>query len=57
MSSPNGFSLPLMPPDGASLSPMLAEVPRLLERLPKVLPVTVRKDGDGKIRLLAPRRG
>lgn len=35
----------------------IAEVPRLLDRLPKVLPVTVRKDGDGKIRLLAPRRG
>ncbi|WP_043517538.1 FecR family protein [Achromobacter arsenitoxydans] len=35
----------------------IAEVPRLLDRLPKVLPVAVRKDGDGKIRLLAPRRG
>ncbi len=35
----------------------VGEAPRLLERLPKVLPVTVRKDGDGKIRLLAPRRG
>lgn len=35
----------------------VGEAPRLLERLPKVLPVTVRKDGDGKIRLLTPRRG
>lgn len=35
----------------------VSEAPRLLERLPQVLPVTMRKDGDGKIRLLAPRRG
>lgn len=45
MSSPNGFSLPLTPPAGATLAPLLAEVPRLPVELHPVPPPAVDEVG------------
>ncbi|MDI1289262.1 MAG: type IV pilus twitching motility protein PilT [bacterium] len=45
MSSHSGFSLPLTPPEGASISPMLAEVPRLPVELHPVAPPAADEEG------------